>query len=323
MNKDTTISQTDIPEKLKERFTKDLNLPIKIFKEPYFSERIELINKIKPGTKKQYEDFKEIIKKYNTPQDYLEEYNKIKDNAINYIKNSNLYEDFQHINMDIFSVTDSKIPERNIYTNQNTGKEFISIDIRKANFTALRQFSPGIFNFCITWEDFMKKFTENQHIIKSKYIRQVILGNCNPKRQITIEKYLTNNIVNEIKEAFPSLYSKIISFAHDEIIIDITEEKNARQIFEELIRYLSFCPIPLKIEGFRLYQIKGTSGYLKMPLFEARQPEIKGIQPYLLPFAIKKLLNEEYTENDKVFVFEGQLAKLIETPEIEISGKPV
>ena len=47
-----------------------------------------------------------------------------------------------------------------------------------------------------TWEEFISKFTENKHIINSKYIRQVILGNCNPKRHITYEKYLMNEVLD-------------------------------------------------------------------------------------------------------------------------------
>ena len=38
----------------------------------------------------------------------------------------------------------------------------------------------------------------------------------------------------------------------------------------------------------------------------------------MLPFVIRKVLNQEVDENDKVFYHEGLLAKFIEVPEIKI-----
>ena len=62
--------------------------------------------------------------------------------------------------------------------------------MNKANFSALHNYNSNIFNNKNTWEEYVSNFTNNEHIINSKYIRQVVLGNCNPKRCITYEKYL-------------------------------------------------------------------------------------------------------------------------------------
>ena len=39
----------------------------------------------------------------------------------------------------------------------------------------------------------------------------------------------------------------------------------------------------------------------------------------MLPFVMRYMLNEDVTENDKVFIHEEKLAKFIETPEIEVN----
>ena len=38
-----------------------------------------------------------------------------------------------------------------------------------------------------------------------------------------------------------------------------------------------------------------------------------------MPFVLRKLQKESVSDTDKVFVFEGKLAKLIDVPEIEIN----
>ena len=92
--------------------------------------------------------------------------------------------------MNKYAVTHTDLPTKDIFKPSNDGKLFISIDMRKANFSALKNYDSGIFDSVDTWEEFISRYTDNKHIINSKYIRQVILGNCNPKRQVTYENIL-------------------------------------------------------------------------------------------------------------------------------------
>ena len=70
------------------------------------------------------------------------------------------------------AISEIHIPSSDIYKPTNDGKRFISIDMKKANFHSLKAFAPDIFDNADTWEDFMRKFTDDEHIIGSKYVRQ-------------------------------------------------------------------------------------------------------------------------------------------------------
>lgn len=312
----------EISTKLKERFCTDCNIPIKIFKEPYFMDRLELLNDLY-GTLEKWHTFLEELKKYNSEQDYFEEYNRVKDKAINCIKNSEGYQIFNEDDMNKYRVTHANLPGKDIYHPSNDGKKFISIDMKKANFSALQHYGDCIFKSMFsgasTWEDFISLFTDNKHIINSKYIRQVILGNCNPKRHITYEKHLMDNTIGLIKGLLPN---NIVFFSNDEIIFDITHHKCIASILTyELQKYLNeYSSIPLKVECFILHKIKGTDGYYKEIFKENGKTEIelKCVNSYIMPFIVRKLKGEEITESDKVFYHDGLLAKFEEVPDIKI-----
>ena len=76
--------------KAKERFCKDCNIPIKLFQEPYFTDRLKLYNTFY-NTLEKWDRFVKWLNQYNCEQDYFEEYNKVKDNAISFIKESEAY----------------------------------------------------------------------------------------------------------------------------------------------------------------------------------------------------------------------------------------
>lgn len=314
-----------ITNKLRERFCKDCNIPIKIFDEPYFTDRLRLYDEFY-GTLEKWELFTHELEKYHSEQEYFEHYNKVKDDAIIFIKSSVGYQRFNCEDMTKFQIGHFCLPSNDIFRPSNHGKVFLSVDMRKANFSALQHYDNSIFDFANTWEEFIGKFTDNAHIMNSKYIRQVVLGNCNPKRQVAYEKYLMDNVIYNLDS---SLTYNIISFSNDEIVVDITERDDYK-----LYKYLlglddllnlqtelsEQAQIPLKVEVFKLFKIDGVNGYRKRVFSPGGEckTELKCVEPTKLPFVIRKLKGEEVTESDKVFCYEGYLAKFIDVPEINI-----
>lgn len=312
----------EVSIKAKERFCKDCNIPIKIFQEPYFTDRLKLYDKFY-GTLKKWEVFLNELQKYHCEQDYFEEYNRVKDAAILDIKNSVEYQRFNVEDMNKYSVTHKNLPNKDIFKPSNDGKCFISIDMRKANFSSLHHYNSDIFGGASSWEEFIEKYTDNQHIINSKYIRQVILGNCNPKRHITYEKYLMDGVLTYLTEVYVSI-ERVVFFSNDEIVIDISDmdmDKDIQKQFAyQIEKSMMDVPVPLKTELFVLHKIVGTDGFYKEVLNNDGNTEIefKCLDNYVLPFVLRKFLGEEISESDKVFYHEGLLAKYIETPKIEV-----
>lgn len=315
-------NKNEISEKMLQRFCRDCNLPINIYRMRYFIDRLALYDPFYHCIEK-YKRFQEELNGYATEQDYFAEYNRVKDNAILDIKSNEAYQRFNTLDMNQFAVTHQGLPSKDIYKPCNNGKTFLSIDIQKANFTALRHYDPKIFGNADTWVQFLIRYTQSQHILESKYIRQVILGNCNPKRHIAYEKHLMDQILNELLKNIDE--SKVAFFSNDEIVLDIShltpdEQQNLHIQYSYEHAQSKLANIPLHIERFRLYTINqnnNTVGYLKEKSYGTI--EIKGVNPYLLPFVICAINHKRPDECDRTFVHEGILSQFIEIPEITIS----
>lgn len=302
-----------VSNKLKERFCKDCKIPISIFEEPYFTDRLKLYDKMYNSLDK-WNLFLQEISKYNNEQDYLEEYNRVKDCAIDDIKNSEAYKVFNTEDMNKYAVTHKNMPGKDIFKPSFDGKTFISIDMKKANFNTLRNYNPDIFGGAESWEQFIARYTSNRHIINSKYIRQVILGNCNPKRHITYEKYLMDKVLDKLNSL-----DDVVFFSNDEIVIEIRAEdkiKYAKEYKLSLEERLKEFGIPLRIEIFTLHSIHGTNGYYKEK--EDGSIELKCLDSFMTTFVIRRLYNEEITDNDRVFFYQGIKSQVLEIPKIEI-----
>lgn len=294
-------------EQLKKRFCKDYNISIAIFKEPYFTERLNLINIISPNVLDNYNIFCEEVSKFNSEQDYFEYYNSVKESVINSIKNNPAYIKF---NNDNFPNNKVNINKNDVYKVPNIGKYFISIDMKKANFSALSHYDNNIFNQKKTWEEFISQFTDQRHIINSKYIRQVIMGALNPGRQVKYEQYLMEQLYNNIIYSNNSYMLKPVAFCSDELVFEVAEyDINFVNLFlNNILNDLNytFC----RIEPFKLEQAP-IEGYIKVDYF-TNELTFKCIGAENYHLVIKSYYNLPITANDKVFMYNGKLATFLE-----------
>lgn len=305
--------------KLKERFCKDCNISINIFQEPYFTDRLKLYDKFY-GTLKKWDMFCAFLEMYDSEQDYFEDYNRVKDEAMDFIKSTEAYQRFNEEDMSQYAIRFEGIPSKDIYHPSNDGRTFISVDMKKANFSALSFYDDTMFGKEKTWEEFIGRFTKNKHIIDSKYIRQVILGNCNPRRHITYEKYLMDRILNILKDYISVL--KVVSLSNDEIIYDVTDcnEEERLNLYNKVKTACKLMSIPLEVELFTLHRIEMANGYYK-EIFkenEEKQIKFKCLDSFMMPFVLRHFLGEEVQDSDKVFYHNGLLAQFIEVPRIEV-----
>lgn len=295
---------------LKKRFCKDYNLPIVIYDNPYFYERLCTIDSLFDCVDR-FEDFCLELSKFNNEQEYFEYYNKVKDEVINYIKSNPEYIGFSESEFK----TTTEYGKRNLYVENNDNKTFISLDMKKANFSALQHYSSEIFKNCLTWEKFIKTFTDCEHIINSKYIRQVIMGACNPKKQIKYEHYLMADLLNHLHSNINNI--NVYSLGEDEIILSID---NAGYSFNQLQTIVKSHPIgnTIRITMFDLHKIKGTDGWLKN-IYNVGEHcenrdivEFKCLNSEIYHQIVKHYYNEVITPNDLVFYHNGKLAAYLE-----------
>lgn len=309
-------------KELNKRFCDDRKIPLKIYSGSIFIDRLKLFG--------EYENYinycQEVRRMFDDTQKYFEYYNQIKDKAIDYIKCS---ETFQLLNSDDMNKYACKynFPQSDVYKASNIGKRFISIDMSKANFSALVAYGRTIgteFFKNFNYREFMEQFTNVEHIINSKYIRQVIFGNCNPRRQVTYEKYLMSLLLERLLNE-DSIYERhVSSLCSDEIILK-ADEFNTDTILkiQEVVDEMSLT-IPLKLEYYQLGKVEGSDAFIKKVFSDLEYElsytyDIKCASPDEAPFIYRLVKNQPIKDEDNIFYYNGKLAKLIETPELSIN----
>lgn len=310
MNRETVMDSI----KLKERFCRDCCLPVGVYANPYFYERIQIIDRLFCCVES-FDIFCSGLEQYEDEGRYFAAYNAVKDKIISYIKSKKSFDQFV---CESFK-TDTTYKSRNLYSSDNDGKTFISIDMKKANFSAMHHFFPEIFDGCETWEQFASMFTDNKHIVFSKYIRQVILEACDPKKQAECEKYIMNMLLNDILESLPDSKIEVFSLTEDEIILDVEKCSGfcLGQLKDVISSNRNRIGNLVRVEMFDLWKLDKYGGWVKNNYSFNAFPdygdniEFKGIKTETFHMAVKEYYDEPITENDLVFCHNGKLAKFL------------
>lgn len=308
-------------KKLRQRFVSDYNLPIQVLHSPYFEERLDLFES-EFGAKSEYDKLLALIRdKYDgKPNKFLEEYAKIREEIISSAKNSKAFKDF--VNGD-FKKYERKFPVGNVklYTEANTianNNYYITFDLKKANFQAIRYVMPEVVQNSSTYEDFVGNFTNLDYFKNSKYIRQVVFGQLCPKKTIIVEKYLIGKIYDFISEYF-KMWGQPFSINSDEIIYKVSEH-HFKDFYwnniNHLIEVFKQCfGVEVRVNKFQLHLHKfhfGTSD-ATLDVFEKQnfapyQKDSFACLPIIYAPQVYKLLKcEEVTENDRTFYHEHEL----------------
>lgn len=215
---------------LANRFVSDLRLPIQNTSEDYFFQQLKMLEK-EYSALSEYEYLLSIIERDfdGDPTKFLKEYYDKRDEIINDILGYEGYNKFLTANLDDFEVNRNiynNVTSNNIYNMNNVGKTFLSIDLSKANFQALK-YAQALPHDPETYEKFIGHYTSLDYIQNSKYTRQVIFGKLNPKRQITVEKWLLSKLYlhlvesQEYKENELDKYLKLVSSSNDELVFEV------------------------------------------------------------------------------------------------------
>lgn len=208
---------------LKDRFAEDNKFPITVFEPGIWEYYLDLYEPVMK-TKTKWNEFLRIIDTEfgGEPERYLHEYRvAMKEVMIGAIKAVPEYENkFNNsgdrlTEFEVFPEFLRGIREGDIYNEGFVGETYLSVDLSSANLQALYHITPDFFpgQGKISWDNNPKNiykgwlrdtlkgiFPEKaiEYISDLKYTRQVIFGNCNPKRQTKIEKFL----VGQAAQAF-------------------------------------------------------------------------------------------------------------------------
>lgn len=295
--------------KFRQSFVKDYNLPINIFSD----------NNIWAHYVRLY-DFFPMVEYYGAigliEEDYdgnvekwLEYCASVHDAAINGVMESSAYKFFNNMDMSPYTKLDVNIGEHSVYTEATNGKRFLSIDLRKANFQALRMMSVIEDE---TYEDFITRYGGDEYIQGSKYLRQVIFGKMNPGRTIRIEKYYMNQIYNLVKNLLENKGMTLFSMNSDELVWEENGNKFDGQILQSFIKESLHLDTRCENVEIKMLPIVNARGN-KVDAFVRKNIDtgeeiLKKASTTFYPQIYKLWKGLEIEDIDKVFFFEDQLA---------------
>lgn len=297
---------------MKKRFCKDYNLPVKLFDEPYFFQRLALCEYEGINPFDLWIKFFHETSQFSNEQEYFSYYNSVKDKIIEHIKGKESYNTFNNLDFKVYNVDNKGVGENTVFRPFNNEKKLLSLDLVKGNFTAMKFFDDDLVDNKETYEEFMGQFTDHQHIIESKYIRQVIFGNCNPRRQVAIEKYIMSNFFEECIKNFGK--ENILSYSSDEVVVDISNQPKVfiDSVLKVMETYEKTLNVVIHKNIYTMEVIPNSEFCIQH--FENGKKKLKNVPALFYPFVVKHLLKQEITEDDKVFFHEGHKAKFIDVP---------
>lgn len=298
-----------ISNEIKAYFVKDFDIPIQVVKEPYFEYYLDLFQKHFKARDK-FQLLLSALEAFEDEESFHKAVHKFIDEIVLYISSKQEYVEFGKIDMNQFKAKIQPI-KGNIYIEPNVDKKFISIDLKSANFQALRYANPMLVDVRDSYDDFVRKFSSIPYMTQSKRLRQVILGNLNPSRQQAIQKFLISLIMLKLIEKGIPL-DRIRATSSDEIVIedigDINSEDFLAQIFSITFEFQKGMGINSTIKHFKLLNLgtKKFSFFAKEDVW-TKDIEIKGVNSAYMPEVVKYLKKEAVVEADRLFYQDGRL----------------
>ncbi len=241
---------------LKKRMVSDYALPITVFEEPHFSYQRGLYS-LRYGVDLIISCLIEEIKKHGGEDQFFQWEASVRKAVIDKIQEKESYKKFnsQALPQIKFEVFDR------LYIQPNHDCIFVSFDMVKANFQALRHFDPDIFDNQNNWPEYLSQFSTSMYLMGSKRFRQIIFGNLNPKRQQAYQKVLISKVLS-IVERFD--LGEVCFTSPDEFVVKVNPtglEEKLSLIKETIDKETG---LKIRVTQFKLKQLKPFSYFVKV-----------------------------------------------------------
>ena len=298
------LEMASADSKLLHRWAKDYKAPIAYFEPGYMMYVLGRLAEYKPKAVRGLSLLIEEAKKYESAGCLMEAHRHIRDLLIEDIKGREAYEQFLKMDMNKYGVK-NQFSSGKVYHAGNKGKVLVSVDLVSANYQIFKML--GIIRECDTWKEYVGKFTDSEYLKESKYIRQVVMGNCNPKRQTTVEQYYTKQVLDMLLEDVVQ-EKDIVAFYHDEVVyatdkVDTNFYNNLTKRVKEktgLDVDLEVFEVEHVVDDFAIKHFINKPGY-----------EIMGVPQKKFFQALDYAENREVDKRDLIFWDDGLPAKFL------------
>lgn len=307
---------------VRKRFVDDSKLPIPVLEDPYFEFYLNLYEK-EWKAKTDYERLVSIIEK---KPEFFNRFYEIREAMIQWIKSK---ESFNRFNTcDIHALYGNpefpNINSKSIYHEGNTDGYFVSLDLKKANLQALKYWDPDMFKgntIDEAWSWWVKELCGGDedlewYIKKSKYIRQVVFGNCNPSRQIKLERWMVGNAAKEFITLFGLPEENVIFASSDEVVIKVDSYKEGLQEIADKV--FDSTKVELRAQSFKLESVAyknstGSTVRLYKKIYSDGSIDFKDVPRHYFAqiYEDQNGINPDSEGKDMVFYQEKDIAKFV------------
>lgn len=247
------------------KLIKDFNMPVSYIN---LSSMCDILERTINGNINQgsFEVFKWAVQLCILPPDQQEAFmgltRDVMDAMIQHVLDSEGYkEGFNKVDIQqLMPLENLNIPSGDIYTHQNIGKKYLSLDLSSAAFQAFHYWdinfgdygcilpkNADTYNYWVShtvarlnvddMSEAKRAIRYNKdlcqaivdYVCDSKQLRQVIFGKTNPKRIQHVEKYMVQQMVKTIKNKMNLLPVRL---NNDEILYEITNEWTLQMILD-------------------------------------------------------------------------------------------
>lgn len=205
-------------EQIRKAFVKDMRFQIQVVKSPIFEHLLDLYERCfkiegRPSPKVAWKRFCSSVEKYPSVKAYFDYRDRLFVQILETVRQTPGYQRLAEDTMDKYAIK-TKYPRPEIYQAKYVGQHLYSIDLRQANFMAMKEYSPDIVLNTDNYDQFIRKFTDDEHLIQSRIFRQLIFGNLLPNKQAIIQKYLIQKEMEKIPEEM-----EVLGATNDEMIL--------------------------------------------------------------------------------------------------------
>jgi len=278
-----------------------MKVPFPVFSEKYVDYYLDVLDKYY-DCKAKWKIYLDELEK-NSLGSIKNEVNSVYAKVIDYVKSHEEYKEFiakQHTIPDISMGNE-------LYSVVNKDKTFVSIDVRSANYRVLKTYCP-ILCENLEWTDFIRKFTDNEFIINSKYAREVLFGKlgCKPIGKMPI--IFIDNVIKHVDTKYSS-YLKKMRCSNDEIVYEVISDKINEfvpLIDEFRARVNELDNKCYRVDVFKLKQL-GTRAFFVKELIGSDKVEFKAVPKKFSVQSVKFYEGKPITDLDKKFTDEMEL----------------
>jgi hypothetical protein len=275
-------------------FSVYMQVPMTVTNAEYLDYYLDVLDKYYDSKAKWNIFFSELKK--NSLSSIKEEINRVCFNIINYIKSCEEYHKFISEKYEIPNID----VENEIYSVVNSGKSFVSIDVKNANYRVLKYYCPSLCEN-LEWNDFIKKFTSNEIIITSKYFREIVFGKLGFKQIGKMPIIFIDKVIKHVELKY-SEYLEILRCYNDEVIFKILPHKyvSFMSLLDEFRTWIDELDNECyRVDVFKLKQLGSRSYFVKEN--QNNKVDFKAIPKKFIVQCIKYYENKPIMDIDRKF----------------------